>query len=80
MAKRKDVMKKSVVNSDSISPSCALCAHGRISPDGESVLCVRTGIRNLDSSCRSFRYDPLKRKPNRAPRGRSDFDKSDFEL
>ncbi|MBP9989405.1 MAG: hypothetical protein KBT46_07890 [Ruminococcus sp.] len=62
-----------------MTPACKLCAHGIISPDSDNVLCVKTGIRQLDSSCKSFRYDPLKRiplKPNKA----NDFTEEDFQL
>lgn len=50
-----------------------------ISADGECVLCVKTGIRQLDSSCRSFKYDPLKRVP-RKPAGIGSFTEEDFKL
>ena len=72
-------MRKRVTSAQDITPACKICSHGILSPDGESVLCVKTGIRLLDSSCRSFRYDPLKRIPKRAP-SRSGFTKEDFEL
>lgn len=72
-------MKKKLFNKKSITPACGVCEYGRISPDGESVLCFKSGIRQLESSCRSFKYDPLKRKPRKAPPMES-FDKSDFEL
>ena len=72
-------MRKKVVSVQDITPACKICSHGILSPDGESVLCVKTGIRLLDSSCRSFKYDPLKRVPMRAP-SRGGFTKEDFEL
>ena len=58
-------MKKKLFNSDGIVPACRLCSHGMIAADGDCVLCVKTGLRQLDSSCRSFKYDPLKRVPPR---------------
>lgn len=72
-------MRKSLTNKDGITPACSLCAHGIISADGESVLCVKTGVRLLTSSCKSFKYDPLKRVPLR----RTDsfgFTEEDFRL
>lgn len=72
-------MKKKLINKKSITPACGLCAHGRISPDGESVLCIRTGVRQMESSCRSFKYDPLKRKPKKAAKP-EEFTATDFEL
>lgn len=72
-------MRKSVLNKKETAPACRICSHGILSADGESVLCVKTGIRQLDSSCRSFKYDPLKRVPMRK-RGMGEFAKEDFEL
>lgn len=72
-------MKKSVLNKKETTPACRICSHGILSADGESVLCVKTGIRQLDSSCRSFKYDPLKRVPMRR-KGMGSFTKEDFEL
>ena len=71
-------MRKSVLKLQE-KEACRICAHGILSPDGESVLCVKTGIRQLDSSCRSFKYDPLKRVPKRQPTA-GGFTKEDFEL
>ena len=71
-------MRKRVLNLQE-KEACRICAHGILSPDGETVLCVKTGIRQLDSSCRSFKYDPLKRVPERAPTA-GGFTKEDFEL
>lgn len=72
-------MKKSVISKDIATPACGVCAHGIISADGESVLCVKTGIRLLDSHCNSFKYDPLKRIPARRMR-RESFSDEDFSL
>lgn len=72
-------MKKKMFNDKDISPACRLCSHGIISADGECVLCVKTGIRQLDSSCRSFKYDPLKRVPRKNP-GLGNFTAEDFML
>lgn len=72
-------MRKSVLNKKETAPACRICSHGILSADGESVLCVKTGIRQLDSSCRSFKYDPLKRVPMRK-RSMGEFTKEDFEL
>lgn len=71
-------MRKTVLNKNT-TPACGICAHGILSPDGDSVLCIKTGIRQLDSSCRSFKYDPLKRVPLRR-NSMGGFTKEDFEL
>ena len=45
-----------------IEPQCAYCKRG--SPVSETeVMCLKKGIVAADGSCRSFRYDPLKRVP-----------------
>lgn len=72
-------MKKPVINKSGISPACGVCAHGIISADNECVLCIRTGIRAMESSCNKFKYDPLKRVPRRRmPNER--FTEEDFKL
>ena len=63
-----------------IDPRCAYCKQG--APlDGERVICVKKGVVSAAGSCRSFRYDPLKRtppKPLKADFGR--FTDEDFTL
>lgn len=47
-----------------IEPRCLYCAQGV--PLGEAqILCAKKGIMSLGSSCRKFKYDPLKRTPPR---------------
>ena len=48
----------------SIEPRCAYCSHGRPMGEGQ-VLCPKKGVMAAASSCRGFRYDPLKRVPPR---------------
>lgn len=59
-------MNKKLIN-DKTEPSCMYCEYGRVSPGKVSVLCLRKGVVATDSSCRKFRYDPLKREPRVAP-------------
>lgn len=47
-----------------IDPRCAYCKRGAQINEQE-VVCVKRGIVPMESSCRSFRYDPLKRIPPR---------------
>ncbi len=64
--------------------SCDVCEFGRLSADGETVLCSRKGVVPAYHHCRRFRYDPLKRIPTRSqPLGQfspSDFSLEDFTL
>lgn len=47
-----------------IEPRCLYCAKGT-QLDEDTVACMKKGIVSSGSSCRSFRYDPLKRVPPR---------------
>ena len=71
-------MKKLFGKKDIVA-SCSYCTHGRISPNKESVLCKKSGFVDIDYSCRRFKYDPLKRQPQR-PRTISIFDEVDYSL
>lgn len=62
-----------------IDPKCEYCEHGRLSPDGETVLCPKKGVVARDFSCRRFRYDIMKRTPRKPPKPRS-FSEEDFKL
>ena len=61
----------------------AQCAHCRFScdADGGMRLCRKKGPVPQDGSCRSFRYDPLQRRPLHAkPLDFSRYDQEDFSL
>lgn len=47
-----------------IDPRCAYCEHGSQINERE-VVCVKQGVMPVESHCRRFRYDPLKRTPPR---------------
>ena len=72
-------MKKTVYNTDNISPTCAYCLVGKPAPDGETVLCPKKGVVAKDYSCRRFKYDIMKRVPKKAPKLQS-FSEEDFSL
>lgn len=72
-------MKNKLLNEKEISPSCSYCFHGRPSPDGESILCIKNGVTEKDGYCKKFRYDVLKRQPRR-PERLPKFNKDDFSL
>lgn len=71
-------MRKSLYSKD-ISLRCEYCSIGIIAPGGKEVLCRKTGVMQLDSSCKKFRYDPLKRKPQTISLN-ADFSEDDFKL
>ncbi len=69
---------KSLFNT-AITPMCEYCSNGRRAPDGEQILCKRTGIVQTNYKCSKFDYDPLKRTPKRRPR-LPEFSADDFKL
>lgn len=72
-------MKKKLLNVKELPPSCSYCIFGRPSPDGESILCIKRGVMLLTSSCHKFKYNPLKRKPQRA-QSLPKMEQKDFEI
>ena len=63
-----------------IDHRCSYCARSRPLDDGQ-VVCDKKGVMSAGSSCRSFRYDPLKRVPPRP--AKADFSQlkdEDFQL
>ena len=60
-------------------PRCETCALGKLSANGESVLCVQGGAVPLDHHCRRYQYDPLRRVPKRRPQ-LGEFSAADFAL
>lgn len=57
---------------------CALCENS-VPLDGETVLCRKKGPVSAEHTCRSFKYDPLKRVPPK-PAAIKAFSEKDFEL
>ncbi len=72
-------MKKKAFSEKNYPPKCEYCFFGRVAPDGKSVLCEKKGITGIDESCRSYKYDALKRTPMKQPTV-SSADPADFEL
>lgn len=63
-----------------IDPMCVYCAHSSSVSDTE-VLCKKKGIQSPTSSCKRFRYDPLRRQPPRPKKvDFSSFSPEDFKL
>ena len=72
-------MKSKLLNKDAYEAICRNCKHGRLSPEGDTVLCVKKGIVDPDGSCRRYSYDPLKRVPKKMPAVR-EANPEDFDL
>ena len=47
----------------SVPKSCVWCEHGIKSDYSNEIFCKKRGVVGLDSVCRKYRYDPLKRTP-----------------
>ena len=73
------MMKSKLFNKNAYEAVCRNCKNGRLSPEGESVLCVKKGIVDPDGKCRRYSYDPLKRVPRRMPTVR-EVDPEDFVI
>ena len=62
-----------------LPPSCAYCRHGRTISGGKEIFCLKEGLKNPADSCRSYRYDVLKRSPSVKDIGR-DYKPEDFKI
>ena len=63
-----------------IERSCSYCAYGTELDDGK-ILCSKRGVKEADSKCRKFCYDPLRRVPGRMkPLDFKKYDEEDFSL
>ena len=62
-----------------IEPRCAYCAHSR-PLDENTVSCRKKGPMAQTDSCRSFRYDPLRRVPPKPAVLQKRFTAADFAL
>ena len=72
-------MRKKLFEKKKYPPMCEHCVHGRLSPDEQSVLCIKKGIVAIDGKCGKYSYDPLKRRPKK-PLMIEKADPSEFEL
>lgn len=58
---------------------CGYCIFGRKSEFSNEVMCIKKGITDVNDFCRKFKYDPLKREPERI-RISNDFNAEDFKI
>lgn len=59
--------------------SCATCMYGQASVFEEESLCAKRGVTKRGDSCRRYRYDPLKRIPQKKKLA-DDYRPEDFSL
>lgn len=62
-----------------IEPRCEYCRHGT-ALGREEIGCVKLGITSPGGNCPKFRYDPVKREPERRAIDSGRFTREDFEL
>ncbi len=62
-----------------VEPACAHCKHGRKTPNGENVFCAKKGVVDAYNSCKSYKYDPLKRVPKKV-KLQNDLTEKDFSI
>ena len=62
-----------------IEKNCAYCTYGYMLSNGMECLCDKYGIVTSVSDCRKFKYDPLKRVPDRTP-ALPDYENSEFGI
>lgn len=63
-----------------IEPRCVYCKYGVSLEKSDDIGCVRHGVVEAWSHCRSFRYDPLKRVPVKPVKLRKNYTEEDFQL
>ena len=71
-------MSEKLFNSD-IKKSCFWCIHGRKSEYTDEVFCLKRGITSGSDCCRRYKYDPLKRVPDKQSINK-DYKAEDFSL
>ncbi len=62
-----------------LAPSCSYCVFGMRSSYSKEILCKKRGVTELRDSCRHYKYDPLKREPEKAKLA-DNYSPEDFEL
>ncbi|MCQ2455676.1 MAG: hypothetical protein MJ090_06035 [Clostridia bacterium] len=59
--------------------SCSCCVFGEVSPYLDEVFCKKRGVCEKRDYCRHFKYDVLKRQPERITPDK-DFTPEDFSI
>lgn len=62
-----------------LEPRCEYCVFGKSSEFTSEVMCPKRGMVDAKDSCRSYRYDPLKREPQRIKIAK-DYKPEDFSV
>ena len=62
-----------------LTKACKYCRFATRLDFTDDIICKKKGISEPDSYCRHYKYDPLKRNPERIIL-KSEFTKDDFEI
>ena len=62
-----------------LTKSCAWCIHGKSSEFCEEIFCKKHGVTTKIDACRHYKYDSLKRVPNRI-KPSDNYNSDDFKL
>ena len=73
-------MKNKEFISEEYRKACRYCERGRLSFDGQFVLCVKRGIMPPEDCCKKYVYDPLKRTPLKPKAQTVSYAAEDFSL
>ena len=65
---------------ENIDPRCAYCRFGTPLKTPDGIGCVRHGVMDASSHCRSFKYDPFKRVPPKPAKLFKNYSDTDFRL
>lgn len=58
---------------------CINCVHGKLLEYSDEVFCVKKGFVDKFNKCMKYKYDPLKRNPEKSDTY-CDFREEDFKL
>jgi len=62
-----------------LTKACKYCRYARGLNFTKGIICIKKGISEPDAYCRYYKYDPLKRQPERIIL-KNDFSKDDFTI
>lgn len=62
-----------------LNRNCGCCVYGEQSEYSSEIFCRKHGVCDKQDCCRHYKYDVLKREPERIV-ANTDFSKEDFEL
>ena len=71
-------MAKSPFNKK-LEKRCEYCVYGSTLNFDDQIICKKRGVTDKDDNCHSYKYDPLKRIPNKIKIA-NDYNEEDFKL